>query len=347
MTNSISEFTLNLWMTGRQIKTSLSGWISGNAVCCQHRGHSPDTKGRGGFITNSSGTISWSCFNCEFKANYTPGRPLNYKFQQLLCWLGANDDDIKKMSFLAFQISQTGDIANNIVNDQPTKDKWQQFPTISLPQGSRPLESFLADNNVPSDLLVVAEYLASRGEAISSGYDYFWCPSNKNLMNKRLIVPFYFNTQIVGWTARYAGNPPPGVPKYYNSQLPLGYLFNNNIVNILDRKFLILVEGPFDAIAIQGIAALGSKLNEYQIHWLLNQNKQIIVLPDRQLKNQNLIDTALSFGWYVSFPDWEPHIKDAADACISYGQIYTITSALASRTNNPIEIGLKRKMFQG
>jgi hypothetical protein len=163
-----------------------------------------------------------------------------------------------------------------------------------------------------------------------------------------VLLPFFHKDQIVGYTGRHCEtNPGKFVTRYWNSQVPDGFLFNSDVADIPGRQVLVLVEGPFDAIAVQGVAAMGSSLSEHQIYWLASQNAQKIVLPDQQKNNQGLIDTALSFGWAVSFPDWEPDIKDAADACKRYGQIYTITSVLSSYTTNPITIGLKRQFLKG
>ena len=98
---------------------------------------------------------------------------------------------------------------------------------------------------------------------------------------------------------------------------------------------------------MQGVGAMGSTLSADQVHWLSMQSAHKVVLPDRQRKNQELIDAALLFGWSVSFPEWEDDVKDAADACKKYGQVYTITSVLASQTADPVMIGIKRKMFKG
>jgi len=38
-------------------KSSASGWISFNAVCCEHNGNTPDRRSRGGLKTSEQG---WS-----------------------------------------------------------------------------------------------------------------------------------------------------------------------------------------------------------------------------------------------------------------------------------------------
>jgi DNA primase len=118
-------------------------------------------------------------------------------------------------------------------------------------------------------------------------------------------------------------------------------------MNRLNRKFIILVEGPFDAIAVDGVAVLGSTLNKNQIAWLNAADKEIIVLPDREARNQDLIDCAIEQKWSVSFPNWEKNIKDAADASKIYGKLYTIFSVIKFRTNSELQIKMKRQLLKG
>ena len=74
-------------------KSSPSGWISFNAPCCHHRGHSRDTRKRAG-VMFSEGVV-YNCFNCKYTASWQPGRNISEKLKSLCRWLGANDDQIK------------------------------------------------------------------------------------------------------------------------------------------------------------------------------------------------------------------------------------------------------------
>ena len=112
MTNQIIETTTTLWGTTRKTKQTSSGWISGNAVCCHHNGESIDTRGRGGIIKNGDESISYSCFNCNFTANYTAGRPLAYKFRKLLSWLGAEESTIKRLVIEAIRVKEYIELTN-------------------------------------------------------------------------------------------------------------------------------------------------------------------------------------------------------------------------------------------
>ena len=320
------------------------GWRIFNSPCCANKGHRPDTRMRGNLKIGEDGTIGGNCYNCGFKFRFD-GHTLSAPFEQFLGWLGVDRHQIQSIKMELLKKNIDGDQTRS---QEIRSHSWgQRWPTIELPDGSRPIESVLEDDELDENFIEVVNYLQTRGSAIAAGYDYFWCNSPKHDLNKRLILPFYHQNKIIGYTARYAGTPPSGIPKYWNSDIPSGFLFNNDVSELTDRKYMVLVEGPFDAIAMQGVGAMGSTLSADQIHWLSTQPAQKIVLPDRQRKNQELIDTALLFGWSVSFPEWEDDIKDAADACKKYGQIYTITSVLAAQTTDPVMIGIKRKMFKG
>ncbi len=84
MLTAVQDAVLQLLPSKR--RRSPSGWLSFNAVCCHHRGESPDTRGRGGLMTSPDGSISYHCFNCQFKISYRPGWHLGYRFRRWLTW---------------------------------------------------------------------------------------------------------------------------------------------------------------------------------------------------------------------------------------------------------------------
>ena len=324
-------------------RQSPRGWQIHNAVCCHHRGHKPDQRHRGNLILSPDGVIGYNCYNCGFKTRFN-GIELNKSFENLLHWMNVPNDAIQqvKLDLLKNKLDGvTPESVNTILEFNRT------FKESTLPQGAVTVESVTEWEDIPADYQAVLNYLQTRGDAVANGFDYYWSPSTKHDMNHRVIIPFYHNHAIVGWTARYAGTPPQGTPRYYNSELQPGYLFNNEVLDKPNRKYVLLVEGPFDAIAIDGIAALGSKLSPEQQAWLLQCDKEIIVVPDRQRRNQGLIDAALEHGWYVSFPEWEDPIKDAAQASLLYGRIYTLRSILESKTKSALQINVRRQMFKG
>lgn len=326
---------------GNKRRTTPQGWTLYNARCCAHRGHRPDTRMRGNIRFVSDGTLGGNCYNCGFKFRFD-GSSISDSFEQWLKWIDMDQSDIQKLKLAL--------LAQQMAGDTPTVQfsapVLAPMPVVELPHLAENIISLMESDCRDDHFVQAINYLNNRGTDILAGYDYYWSASKQNQLCDRVIIPFYNHDEIVGWTARYAGTAPRGVPKYWNSQLPPGYLFNQNVLSA-NREFVLISEGPFDAIATQGVATLGSTMSDLQIQNLLQYDQQPIVVPDRQGNNQQLIDIALSFGWAVSFPDWEDHIKDSADACAAYGQLYTITSALAARTNNSVEINIKRQMFRG
>ena len=323
-------------------KTSPRGWLMFNAPCCSHRGHKHDTRMRGNMLILPDGHIAYNCYNCGFKTVFDNVN-ISRNFENLMDWMGIPTEDIRRVKLEVLQNKLDGVTA---VSDHNELNFLRDFKEVALPENARPIQVVMEDDELTEQFGMCVDYLASRGVAVGEGWDYHWTPSTKWNLDQRIIIPFYYRDKIVGWTARYAGTPPSGTPRYYNSDLQPGYLFNCDAITRGTRKYIILVEGPFDAIAIDGVAALGSKLSKQQLSWLTSTNREIILLPDRQRNNQGLIDVALDQGWQVSFPDWEDDIKDAADASCRYGKLFTLRTIIESRTNSALQIGTKRKMFK-
>lgn len=323
-------------------RKTAGGWFHFNAVCCHHQGHKIDTRSRGNILFSPDGKIVYSCFNCNFAVIYDP-QALTKKFELFMSWLGVPQDDINRL-----RLEQ---LAQNINGVDTVADEYavvfnKDFREQALPPGSRLVSDIMHDANPPQEFVQVRDYLQSRGEAVGiDHYNYYWTPAVQWKLNERLIIPYYYRSRIVGWTARYAGTPPKGIPRYYNSEHAPGYLFNGDMLDHPTRRYCLLCEGPFDAIACSGVAAFGSKLTKEQVLWLGHTRQQVIVVPDRQLKNQHLIDAALEYEWHVSFPEWESDVKDAAQAAERYGKIYTIKTIIDNATNNALQIGVMRTRF--
>jgi DNA primase len=160
-------------------------------------------------------------------------------------------------------------------------------------------------------------------------------------VDKRLLIPFYWRGDIVGFTGRIFEQS--GKVKYYTDVQP-GYVFNMDAQD-WTRKFVIVTEGPFDAITISGVSILGSEINDTQRELIDGLGRQVIVVPDRDAPGEKLIGQAKEFGWSVAFPEWGSDINDVADAVMKYGRLFTIQSILKTTESNKLKIDLKRKMY--
>lgn len=305
-----------------KVKRSSSGWHSFNAPCCTHNNETRDTRGRGGLILSGE-AISYNCFNCGYKTGWQPGRHLSRKMRQLMSWLGVPEGDIKRLVITAIQLKETA-IEHNLIEEETEFN----FELKSFPEESNPLKS---------DNTQIVEYLANRGLSIND-YNFYWTPITETKFDKRVIIPFFWKGDIVGYTARLTvcGNP-----KYFTST-PQGFVFNMD-GQTEDRKFVIVTEGPFDAIAIGGVAILGSDINDSQVDLIESLNRQVIMVPDNDSAGNKLIQQALKYNWDVSFPTWHDTCKDINEAIVKYGRIFTLKNILDNVETSSLKINLMAK----
>ena len=308
-----------------KVKKSSSGWQSFNAPCCVHNGETQDKRGRGGIILNGE-AISYNCFNCGYKTGWQPGRPLSRKLRQLMDWLGTPESDIKRLVLTAIQLKETA-IEQNLI---PEEIEFT-FEKKDFPEQSSPLAS---DNKL------ILEYLHKRG-LDENDYPYYWTPITETKFDRRVIIPFFWQDEIVGYTARLAVR---GNPKYFTST-PAGYVFNMDR-QTEDRKFVIVTEGPFDAIAIDGVAILGSDIGDAQVDLIESLNRQIIMVPDNDSAGNKLITQALKYNWDVSFPTWYDTCKDINEAVLNYGKVFTLKNILDNVQSTRLKIQLHQKRLQ-
>lgn len=328
--NDIQTAFLSLLPANR--KTTPSGWTSFNSLCCHHRGEKPDTRKRGGTKISSDGSWTYHCFNCNFKAGWSPGKLLSKNTKDLFKWMGMNEVDIGKLNLAALKIK----------DGQPVLTKSLNFELKEreLPKGTMSIIDWINSAYTPDieeDIGPVIEYIINRGMQLD-WYNWMWSaqPGYKD----RVIIPFYHEGKIVGWTGRKITD---GKPKYLTDAQP-GYVFNID-AQTFERKYIIVVEGQFDAIAINGCAIMHNEPNETQCNRINMLNKEVIVVPDRDRAGAKMLKAALAHGWSASMPPWEDNIKDVADAVKRYGRLYTLTTILKYSVHGEINLNLlKRKL---
>jgi hypothetical protein len=329
--SDISETALLLFTQGRKTKSTPSGWIAGNAPCCHNRGETRDTKSRGGLLMTTTGGFNYHCFNCNFKAGWAPGHLLSKNTKNLFRWLGMPDEEIDKLYFYT--------IKNK--SDQIKEDKVLNFNLneTTLPENTKSIEQWSKENCQDPQLLEIIKYIIDERKLNWDWYPWHW--SIENGYRDRVIIPFYHDNKIVGWTGRKITE---GKPKYLTHAQP-GYVFNID-KQIYSRDYVIVVEGQFDAIAIDGVAIMHNEPNEVQCIRINRLGKQVIVVPDRDKAGITMINAALNNNWTVSMPPWEDDIKDVADAVKRYGRLYTLTSILTHKETNELKIQLMKKKLE-
>ena len=324
-------------------KGNSGGWIKFDAPCCQHNNEGLDHRGRGNLLITGNGDIVYNCYNCKFKTGWRYGEKyLGEKFKNFMSWLGIDENTIKYLAYSTF-IHFVEE--NNEVGKPVYSAKKLDFMEKEIPNGFIKISDSLDDKKYENseDFQKILEYLYLRGDRLFNLNNYYWCPDTKyHMMKNRIIIPFYWNNKFVGYTGRYIGNPPTKeIPRYF-SDVPKDYIFNTEAVK-KEHDVMFIVEGPFDALAINGISMLGDKCSRNQIEWVKNkaklENKKIIVIPDQEKYGGELLKLAIDNEWHVSFPKWK-NCKDAADATKKYGYVTTVQSIFSriAATENQINI---------
>lgn len=311
-------------------KLTSGGWVSFNAVCCHHRGDRHDTKKRGGVLFTPEG-FTYHCFNCGFKAGWTPGKLLSGNTKLLLKWCGMGDTDISKLGLITLKFK----------DDQPQIKKAIVFELLEkqLPDECHSIEEWINDGCQEEDFLNVVDYVITKRKMGWNWYNWHWSAASG--FRDRVIIPFYDKGKIVGYTGRKIKD---GKPKYL-TDAQSGYVFNID-KQTYDREYVIVTEGQFDAIAVDGVAIMTNDPNETQCARINALGKPVIVVPDKDKPGAKLVKAALDNGWGVSLPPWEDHIKDAAKAAEVYGRLYTLTTILHYKETNKIKIQLLQKKLE-
>lgn len=318
-------------------KNTPSGWTKFNAVCCHHNGTSTDTRQRAGIIRNAEG-CSYHCFNCGYKASYVSGRHLTRKMRQLLQWFGTPDDIVNKLTIEALRIQKDTEYL-----EQVSLPKFEDKP---LPEGAMRIDDWIPLlDQLPPDLRdlfdTVVEYIVGRG--FSPLDDFYWTPLPG--MADRVIIPFRYEGRIVGNTARKVIQ---GKPKYISDQTP-GYVFNLDQQTPIqwndDNRYVIVVEGPMDALSVSGVAILGAEIMDKQAMMINRLGMTPVLVPDRDENGLRTIEQALNNKWQVSLPDWHQNIKDSNDAVRKYGRLWTLKSILDGIETNELKVKLRMKQW--
>ena len=278
--------------------------------------------------------VVYNCFNCKYTASWQPGRTLTEKFKNLCRWLGASDDQIKEMVFEALKTESLDYEPEHFVEKV-------KFTEKALPEGAMSIEEWVNSAYLPdiaADIGPVIDYVYSRGfDALSK--NFFWSPAPGYI--DRVLLPYYYEGKIVGNTARKITN---GKPKYLSDQHPF-FVYNIDAQDPLS-KYVFVVEGQFDALAVDGVGLLTNEIAQQQAHIINQLGKEVIVIPDQDLAGLLLIKQAIDYDWAVAFPTWDADIKDVAEAVQRYGKLFVIVDAIKTAQQGEIKISVARNNLE-
>ena len=314
----INQIVETYWRQGRKIKQTSSGWLSGNAVCCTHRSDTQDKRGRGGLKISDSGW-SYSCFNCGYTASFVLGRNLTFKARKLLEWMNVPQEEIERINLESLKHKS---IEGLIQERQVVADRIQgiEFEERDLPAETQPLsatgEAYLRGRKLPID------------------YPFLY----KTMPRPGIVIPFTYDNQIVGHTTRFLDDRTPR----YIQDIQHGYVFGTDLQKD-NWQSVIVVEGVFDALSINGLAVLHAEINDAQVRLIRSLGCEVVVVPDQDEAGMKLIDRAVELGWAVSIPDWPADVKDVNDAVIRWGRLATLLTIMQAKETSKIKIELRKK----
>ena len=242
--------------------------------------------------------------------------------------MGAPDDVINKVTLEVMRENE-GVVARTQVAQLPT------FNTVPLPDDAIKITD-ITDFNKYS--MAVLEYMAARN-LNTDDTNYYWSPSLG--YRDRLIIPFYFEGRVVGWTGRSV--VPDKKPKYLTEVQP-GFVYGLDEQGYA-KVFAIVCEGQLDAIHVEGCALGGSEISDQQAMLLNKLQKEIVVVPDRDKAGSKLVERAIDLGWSVSMPEWHSDINDIGDSVQQYGRLYTLHNIAITAEHSPIKIRLRAKKW--
>ena len=302
-------------------KSTSSGWISFNAPCCIHQGENIDKRQRGGLKPAGDGSWSYHCFNCGYTCSFVLGRNLTFKARKFLQWLNVPGEEIERINLESLKHKS---IVGLLHERQEVVEKLSniEFEDCDLPADTHPLTD------------AAQQYLKDRH--ISLDYPFLY----KTMPRPGVVIPFTHNNQVVGHTTRFLDDR---TPRYIQDIQP-GYVFGTDLQRE-GWQWAIVVEGVFDALAINGLAVLHAEINDAQVRLIRSLGREIIVVPDQDEAGMKLVDRAVELGWSVSMPNWPAGVKDVNDAVIRLGRVGCLLTILENRETSKIKIEMRKKQL--
>ena len=196
--NLIQQSILTLLPSKR--KQTTGGWVSFNCPVCSHKGHKPDRRQRGGILVVDDGFV-FSCFNCNHKAGWQPGKLLSKNTKELFLWLGLTEGELGQLSIEALKEQDGMPSLKRAFSLQLNK--------VDLPDDCLPVMQWINEGCEEEALVDIVEYITKERGLSLDDYNWHWSPSTGYA--DRVILPFYNFGTVVGWTGRKIT---PGKLKY-------------------------------------------------------------------------------------------------------------------------------------
>lgn len=293
---------------GRQLP---SGWYVSRCPVCN------DYKERAGFLFEGDDVV-WHDFNCGAAFSFKQENPeLSKNTKRILKSYGISDAQLDAVTANAF-FNKPVETSKEIDLESLKKKINLSTPEIDFPPLTYPLGSDKA-TEIQKPLI---EYLKSRH------IDYIKLKCAFSLDSKwlnRIIIPVYRNEKLIFWQARSI-LPNEKIryksPSFNKDAVLWGY---DNLFTRFDSP-LFITEGIFDAYEFNGVAMLGSSLNEAKVQVLSKSPRKKVFVIDKNKNGLQVANKALELGWDITFVD--SRVSDINESVRKFGRSFTAWSLM-------------------
>lgn len=284
---------------------------------------------RGAFLFNND-IVVYKCWNCGHMTKYDAieHEYMPKKMIKVLDAFGIPSDEWQ-------QVILTSTAYQNGSKKRDRKSNEIGYKNIEPKEMNMPDFFYFLKDALPTDEIAkeARKYLINERKVDPDNYPFMLANRAKNpKLHKwlgRIIMPIYKNKRLIYYIGRALYNATkkyetPATPK---EKILFGF---EHLFNHIEAPLLV-VEGWFDAYAINGIATLGNIITPYQAQWLNRSNREKIYIPDKFGDGKHAAEQALKFGWNISTPDIGSNCKDMNDAVKKYGKMYVIKSIIENK----------------
>lgn len=287
------------------------GWYQTLCKVCNDHGK----KGyRAGFKFDH-GSVAYNCFNCGITASYHPNQSLSEKMTTVL-----QAFDVPEYELNALILDSIGKQTNS---GYTAKHQAIIPEPVNIPDFFYPLIDDKDDDWCQESI----DYLTKR--QIDWTTQPFFCvkqsanPAYKKWYG-RLIIPVYYNNQIVFYQGRDLTDL--HIRKYLSPNISKqNILYGYHNINNNTNEPLYITEGWFDAVLLDGIALFGNRITPAQTEWLNKTKRPKVIIPDKYGNGHLLGEQAIKQSWSIATPNFG-NAKDVNEAVIKYGLLYVLQS---------------------
>lgn len=274
--------------------------------------------------------ITYHCFNCSTTSFYdTNEGHFSKKLKEILKGFGINDDEIARIKGTSF--FRRVDTSSDVITLDDVQKVSLATPEVSLPDSTIPLSKLGNDNEY-------ARYLLARGIDLFK-YQFYICAQEK--YNNRIIIPSFRRGKIIYWQARTITDDKP---RYLNCVVSReAVMFNFDELYQSSDKVLFITEGVFDAMHVDGIALLGSKLSDAKIEYLQKTRRRKVFVIDQDANGKKLAEKVLEL--QLGDITFAPDGHDIDSSIREMGKIWTVHYLLQNAVNKLPAARIKLNML--